>query len=121
MFELDEKHTSFITNCGLYYYKAMLFGLKNEGATYQRLVNTMFKDLISKTMEVYVDNMLVNSKVAKDHMTHLGEMFSMLRRYRMKLNLLKCAFRVRSAKFLGFMVNQRGIEANPKRSTFCLI
>ena len=72
----------------------MLFGLKNVGATYQRLVNTKFKDLISKTIEVYVDDMLVKSKVAEDHMTHLGEMFSMLRRYKMKLNPLKCAFRV---------------------------
>ena len=65
-----------------------------------------FKDHIGKTMEVYMDDMLVKSKVAKDHMIHLGEMFSMLRRYRMKLNPLKCAFGVGSEKFIGFMVNQ---------------
>ena len=75
MFELDEEHTSFIIDRRLYYYKVMSFGLKNVRATYQRLMNTMFKYLIDKTMEIYVDDMLVKSKIAGDHMTHLGEMF----------------------------------------------
>ena len=52
MDEPDEEHSSFITDIGLYCYKAMLFGLKNVEATYQRLVNRMFKDLIGKSMEV---------------------------------------------------------------------
>ena len=60
MYELDEEHTSFITDHGSTV-KAMPFGLNNEGATYQRLVNMMFKYLIGKTMEVNVDNMLVKS------------------------------------------------------------
>ena len=81
MFVLDEEHTSFITNRWLYYYKAMLFSLENTRATYQRLVNTMFKDLIGKTMEVYVNDMLLRSRVARDHMDHLGQMFSNLRKY----------------------------------------
>ena len=55
----DEEHTSFITDRGVYCYKFMPFGLKNVGATYQRLVNMMFEVLIGKTMEVYVDDMLV--------------------------------------------------------------
>ena len=66
-------------------------------------------------MEVYVDNMLIKSKFASDHVTHLAEMFKILKEYRMKLNPLKCAFGVASGKFLGFMVNQRGIEANPDK------
>ena len=90
----------------------MLFGLKNAGFICETLMNTMFKDLIGKIMKVYVDDILVKSKVAKDHMIHLGEMFSMLRRYQMKLNPLKCAFGVGSGKFLWFMVNQQGIKAN---------
>ena len=93
----------------------MSFGLKNAGATYQRLVNMMFKEQIGKTMEVYTDDMLIKSKVASDHVTHLTHMFKILRTYRMKLNPLKCAFGVASGKFLGFMVNQRGIEANLKK------
>ena len=90
----------------------MPFGLKNIGATYQRLVNGMFKDMIRKSMEIYVDDMLVKSKMAGDHIEYLNQMFNILRKYRMKLNPLKCAFRVGSGKFLEFTVNQREIEAN---------
>ena len=64
----------------------------------------MFKDLIGKSMGVYVDDMLVMSKIAKDHIGHLNQMFNILRKYRMKLYPLKCAFGIRSGKFLGFMV-----------------
>ena len=64
-------------------------------------------------MEVYVDDMLVKSKEHPGHMKHLQETFELLQRYNMKLNPLKCAFRVSSDKFLGFMVTQRGIEASP--------
>ncbi|KAL5546702.1 hypothetical protein UlMin_006389 [Ulmus minor] len=67
MHEEDQEHTSFLTNQGLYYYKVMPFGLKNARATYQRLVNKMFKDQIGKTMEVYVDDMLVKSLKTEEH------------------------------------------------------
>ena len=75
----------------------------------------MFREQIGKTMEVYVDDMLVKSKTAANHVTHLSDTFAVLRKYRMKLNPLKCAFRVASKKFLDFMVNHRGIKANPKK------
>ena len=65
----------------------------------------MFKEKIGKTMEVYVDDMLVKSKTAADHVAHLADTFVVLRKYRMKLNPLKCAFGVASGKFMGFMVN----------------
>ncbi|XP_031268343.1 uncharacterized protein LOC116126804 [Pistacia vera] len=93
----------------------MSFGLKNAGMTYQRLVNKMFANQIGKTMEVYINDMLVKSKVVESHIEHLGEMFNILRRYRVKLNPLKCAFGVSSGKFLGFLINQRGVEANPEK------
>ena len=66
----------------------------------------MLKEKIGKIMEVYVDDMLVKSNVASDHVAHLIDMFRILRAYRMKLNPLKCAFGVASKKFLGFMLNQ---------------
>ena len=109
---LDQEHTFFITDHGLYCYKIMSFGLKNTRATYQCLFNMMFKEQIGRTMEVYVDDMLIKSKTAADHVVHLSETFVVLRRYRIKLNLLKYAFWVASGKFLGFMVNHWGIEAN---------
>ena len=82
----DEDLTSFRTDTGLYCYKVIPFGLKNAGATYQRLVNHMFKELIGTNMEVYVDDMLVKLKTANNHVSDLEECFGILRRYDMKLN-----------------------------------
>ena len=115
MAEEDQEKTTFITSQGLYCYKVMHFGLKNAGATYQRLVNQMFSKQIERNVEVYVDDMLVKSKEEENHLDDLKETFNMLRQYNMKLNPSKCAFGVFSGKFLGFMVSQRGIEANPEK------
>ena len=93
----------------------MPFGLKNAGATYQRLVNQMFSKQIGRNMEVYVDDMLVKSRKAELHLDDLKETFDTLRKYQMRLNLAKCVFRVSSGKFLGFMVSQRGIKVNPEK------
>lgn len=82
----------------------MPFGLKNAGATYQRLVNKMFRDQIDQNIEVYVDDMLVKSTQATGHIADLKETFNTLKRYKLKLNLAKCAFKVSSGKFLGFTV-----------------
>ena len=106
MHSLDQEHTFFIIDRGLYCYKVMSFGLMNAGATYKHLVNLMFKEYISKTMEVYV---------ASNHVIHLADTFNILRMYRMKLNPPKHAFNMASKKFLEFMVNKRGIEANPEK------
>ncbi|CAL2237942.1 unnamed protein product [Prunus armeniaca] len=111
----DQAHTSFITDRGLYCYKVMPFGLKNAGATYQRLVNAIFAPLIGNTMEVYVDDMLVKSRTTDQHIPNLSAMFTILKQYKMRLNPTKCAFGVASGKFLGFMISQRGIEANPEK------
>ncbi|XP_052193787.1 uncharacterized protein LOC127802133 [Diospyros lotus] len=92
----NKEHTLFITDQGLYCYKEMPFGLKNAGATNQRLVNMMFEALIGKTMEVYVDNMLVKSERVADHVFDLGEMFKVLGSYQMKLKLLKYTGRISS-------------------------
>ncbi|XP_074350150.1 uncharacterized protein LOC141689690 [Apium graveolens] len=79
MYGPDQEHTSFITDRGLYCYIGMPFGLINTGATYQRLVNMMFKNQIGRTMEVYVDDMLVKSKDANDHIEHLMEIFNIIK------------------------------------------
>jgi hypothetical protein len=115
MAEEDQEKTSFITNRSLYCYKVMPFGLKNAGATYQRLVNRMFEKQMGRNVEVYVDDMLVKSAKALDHISDLKETFDTIRRYRMRLNPAKCAFGVSSRKFLGYLVSQRGIEANPEK------
>ena len=105
MDEADQEKTSFITSQGLFCYKVMPFSLKNAGATYQRLVNHMFRPQIGPNVEVYVDDMLVKSIDKGSHFDDLQETFETLRRYKMKLNPSKCAFGVSSGKFLGFMVS----------------
>ncbi|KAL0294255.1 UNVERIFIED_CONTAM: Retrovirus-related Pol polyprotein from transposon.6 [Sesamum angustifolium] len=91
----------------------MPFGLKNAGATYQRLVNKMFKDLIESIMEMCVDDMLVISE--KQHLKHLENEFAIMLTYGMKLSPMKCMFGVRGGKCLGYMVSEKGIEANLKK------
>ena len=108
----DQEKTAFITERGIFCYKVMPFGLKNAGATYQRLVNKMFADYLGDTMEVYIDDMLVKSLLAEQHLDHLRQAFEVLQKYSMKLNPTKCSFGVAAGKFLGYMVTQRGIEAN---------
>ncbi|RVW67552.1 Retrovirus-related Pol polyprotein from transposon 17.6 [Vitis vinifera] len=109
----DEEKTAFITPHDLYCYKVMPFGLKNAGATYQRLMTKIFKPLIGHTVEVYIDDIVVKSKTREQHVLHLQEVFHFLGKYGMKLNPSKCAFGVSAGKFLGFMVSQRGIEVSP--------
>jgi reverse transcriptase-like protein len=90
----DQPHTAFITNAGVYCYKVMPFGLKNAGATYQRMVNKVFQNQIGRNLEVYVDDMITKSKQAKDHAADLRETFLTLRNHQMRLNPEKCVFGV---------------------------
>ena len=90
MNEEDQEKTAFVTSQGLYCYRVISFGLKNAGATYQRLVNQMFSKQIGWNMEVYVDDMLAKSRKAELHLDDLPETFDTLRKYQMKLNSVKC-------------------------------
>ena len=119
MHPLDVEKTFFITERGLYCYKVMPFRLKNVGATYQRLVNKMFKEMIGKTMKIYIGNMLVKNLRAADHIAYRDEMFGILRKHRMMLKPSKCIFGVSSRKFLSFLMTRRGIEANPDQIKLC--
>ena len=115
MEDADQDKTSFDTSQGLFYYKVISFGLKNAGATYQRLMNKMFARQIGRNVQVYVDNMLVKSLRKDNNLGDLQETFNTLREYNMKLNPNKCVFRVIVGKFLGFMVSQWGIKVNPEK------
>ena len=66
-------------------------------------------------MEVYVDDMIMKSRMATTHLIDLAEMFATLRRYNMRLNLTKCAFGISSGRFLEFIIHERGIDANPEK------
>ncbi|XP_016200042.1 uncharacterized protein LOC107641047 [Arachis ipaensis] len=93
----------------------MPFGLKNAGATYQRLMDKVFRHQIGRNMEIYVDDMVAKTTQEKSHCDDLREIFEQIRAYNMRLNPEKCTFGVQGGKFLIFMLTSRGIEANPKK------
>ena len=115
MDEEDAEKTAFITPWGMYCYRMMSFDLKNAGATYMRAMTTIFHDMIHKEIEVYVDDVIVKSRKAADHMGDLRKFFNRLRRYNLKLNPAKYAFGVPAEKLLGFIVSRRGIELDPSK------
>ncbi|RDY02440.1 hypothetical protein CR513_14104, partial [Mucuna pruriens] len=115
MYPRDEANIAFIMDAWAYYYKVIPFGLKNVGATYQRLMDKIFQGLIGGDVEVYVDDMVVKFAAAVDHYRALGRVFQMLRRHQLKLNPEKCSFGVQAGKFLRFMLTERGFEANQEK------
>ena len=82
----DEDKTTLTTGREIFCYKVMPFGLKNAGATFQRMVDRVFKDIIVHAIEVYVVDMLVKSTQVSDHLRHLSEAFNLLWKYKVKLN-----------------------------------
>ncbi|GAU41925.1 hypothetical protein TSUD_25660 [Trifolium subterraneum] len=111
----DRTKTAFMTESGNYYYNVMPFGLKNDGATYQRMMNKVFRGEIGDMIEVYMDDMIVKSHEEVDHTIHLQKVFEQARKVNMRFNPEKCTFGIRAGKFLGFYLTERGIEANPDK------
>jgi hypothetical protein len=95
----------------------MSFGLKNVGATYQHAIKMCFADQLHRNVETYVDDMVIKTRNPEDLIADLEETFNSLRKFRWKLNPTKCVFEVPLGKLLGFIVSNRGIEANPEKIT----
>ena len=93
----------------------MPFGLKNVGFTYQRMMTRMFEPQLGKSIEVYIDDMVVKSKVVSEHVGDLENIFEILRKHKLHFNASKCSFSVGSGKFLGYLVTHQGIEVNPNQ------
>ena len=93
----------------------MPFGLKNAGATYQRCMQACLRDQIGRNVQVYVDDIVVKSKVSTTLIDDLAETFAALNKYHIKLNPTKCVFGVPAGQLLGYLVSARGIEANPEK------
>ena len=91
-------------------------GLKNAGATYSTTMNAIFHDMLGHHMEVYIDDIVVKSKRASEHVNHLRKSFKRMRHHQLKLNPLKCAFGVCVRNFLGFLIYQRGIEVDQNKA-----
>ena len=108
----DQEKTVFVTPTGNYHYKVMSFGLKNAGSTYQRMMTRMFESQLGKNIEVYLDDMVVKSKVVSEHVEDLGDIFEILRKHKLRFNASKCSFSIGSGKFLGYIVTHREIKVN---------
>ena len=100
---------TFISPNANYHYTVMPFGLKNAEATYQQMMTRMFRDKIGRTVEVYIDDMVVKSKQEIQHIEDLQGVFEILRQHKLRLNAEKCAFGVGAGKFLGYLITCRGI------------
>ena len=105
----DVEKTSFLTPCEVYCYTCMPFGLRNAGATFQRLMHIALGRQLGRNTESYVDDIMVKSREAGTLIQDLEESFESLRQVDLRLNPEKCVFGVPSGKLLGFLVSHRGI------------
>jgi hypothetical protein len=119
MAEEDVHKTAFRCpgHVGLFEWIVMTFGLKNARATYQRAMNYILHEIISKIVEIYIDDVVVKSKGYQEHLADLRKALECTRKHGLKMNPNKCAFGVSAGQFLGFMVHERGIEISQKTIT----
>jgi hypothetical protein len=110
----DEEKIAFIIPYGVFCYQVMPFGLKNIGATYQRMMQNCLGSQIGCNIQVYTDDVVITTRKDESLISDLAETFDNLNRYKIKLNPTKCSFDVSAGQLLGFMVSARGIEANPE-------
>ncbi|GJW40888.1 reverse transcriptase domain-containing protein [Tanacetum coccineum] len=115
MAEEDEEKTAFITSQGIFCYTKMPFGLRNAGATYQRLADKAFHKQIGRNFEVYVDDLVIKSHTEDEIVRDIEETFKTLREINLKLNPKKCIFGVEEGMFLGYKVNTRGLKVCPDK------
>ena len=112
----DMEKTDFRMPIGNFYYTVMPFGLKNASATYQRIITAIIHDMVQYKLEDYMDDIVMKSKRREDHIKVLREVFERCKLFKLRMNPLKCAFRVFARKFLGFLVHSRGIDVDPTKA-----
>ena len=95
----------------------MPFSLKNARVTYQQTITAIFHNMMHKEMEDYVNDIVVKSKTRAGHLQILEQVFERCRKYKLRMNPMKCAFEVSTRKFLGFLVHYRGISVDPAKAT----
>jgi hypothetical protein len=101
----DEEKTAFITPYEVFCYQVMPFGLKNAGATYQRMMQNCLRSQIGRNIQVYIEDVVITIREEESLISDLAETFDNLSRYKLKLNLTKCFFDVSAGQLLGFLVS----------------
>nr|GFA95999.1 reverse transcriptase domain-containing protein [Tanacetum cinerariifolium] len=118
--EADKEKTAFHTRQRVYCYTKMPFGLKNAGATYQRLMDKAFESKVGRNIEVYMDDLVVKSHTEAEMVRDIEETFRTLRKVNMKLNPKKCSFGLAKGVFLGYVITPEGIKPCLDKTTAVL-
>lgn len=113
--EKDKDKTAFSTEDGMYRFCRMPFGLCNAPATFQRLMQHILKPALNKFAMVYLDDIIIYSPNFEQHIVHLTEVFTLIRKSGLKLSPAKCQFAKTSLKYLGHVVSKSGIQVDPAK------
>ncbi|KAJ9527976.1 hypothetical protein QJQ45_005577 [Haematococcus lacustris] len=113
--EADRPKTAFLTPMGQFQFKVLCFGLTNAPATFQRVMNNVFRPLINKSVLVYIDDILVMSNTAEEHVRHLKEVLELMRQHKLYAKRSKCEFNKTELAFLGHIVGEHGIAVDPAK------
>ena len=113
----DCKKTAFICHRGLFEFIRMPFGLANGPSHFQRIMDYVFRDLLGVCVMVYIDDIVIYSKNMEDHISHLETVFGRLAKYGLQIKAEKCKFALKEIKLLGFMLDSRGVRANPEKTS----
>ncbi|SOV09386.1 uncharacterized protein UDID_18575 [Ustilago sp. UG-2017a] len=112
----DEWKTAFRTRYGLFQYNVMPFGLTNTPASFQHLMNDMFKDMLDRSLIIYLDDLLIYSSTLKQHQEHVLAVLARLRQAGLYAKAEKCQFSTSQTEFLGFVVSDQGVAMDPSKT-----
>lgn len=113
--EADIPKTAFCCHSGTYEFRVMPFGLTNAPATFQRLMNDIFRDLIGQFVLIYLDDILIYSKRHEEHLEHCSAVLKRLVDNQLTLNVGKCQFFQSEMRFLGYIVSELGLRTDPEK------
>ena len=113
----DCEKTAFICHRGLFEFVRMPFGLANGPSHFQRIMDSVFRDLLGVCVMVYIDDIVIYSKNFEEHLAHLETVFSRLSKFGLQIKAEKCKFAMPEINLLGFVLNKKGIKANPEKTS----
>jgi hypothetical protein len=115
-----EQKTAFKTHHGYFHLKVMPFWLINAPATFQCLMNSIFTSFMRKFVLVFMDDILIYNKTLEEHISHLRQVFSILKEHQLFVKFKKCAFAQRQIAYLGHIISDKGVATDPTKTTAML-